>query len=154
VKQCEHCHTIEKGGPHVFGPNLYSIFGQVSGQIPGSKASQIYKDKAITWTPGTMVCFSSWFRVHMMTKCCSLLILRIPRHLSLGPRSHIKGWRMSKIGMILLRKFQSHNCAAGMGYTDLFLGISRLRRTSQSGSENCRQTVPHSCNRSHHNNKL
>jgi hypothetical protein len=28
----------------------------VSGQIPGSKASQVYKNKAITWTPGTMVC--------------------------------------------------------------------------------------------------
>jgi hypothetical protein len=28
----------------------------VSGQISGSKASQVYKDKAITWTPGTMVC--------------------------------------------------------------------------------------------------
>jgi hypothetical protein len=55
VQQCEQCHTLEKGAPHVFGPNLYSIFGQVSGQIPGSKPSQIYKDKAITWTPGTMV---------------------------------------------------------------------------------------------------
>jgi cytochrome c len=55
VKQCEYCYTIEKGGAHVFGPNLYDIFGQVSVQIPGSKPSQIYKDKAITWPSGTMV---------------------------------------------------------------------------------------------------
>ncbi|KAH8649199.1 hypothetical protein BX600DRAFT_474745 [Xylariales sp. PMI_506] len=54
VKQCEHCHTIEKGAPHVFGPNLWSIFGQRSGEIPGSKPSQAYKDMNVTWTPGTM----------------------------------------------------------------------------------------------------
>jgi hypothetical protein len=34
----------------------------VSGQIPGSKASQIYKDKAINWTPGTMVNLRFWVR--------------------------------------------------------------------------------------------
>jgi cytochrome c len=55
VKQCEHCHTLEKDGAHVFGPNLWSIFGQKSGQIPGSKPTQVYKDMNITWTPGTMV---------------------------------------------------------------------------------------------------
>ena len=47
VAQCEHCHSFERG-LHKFGPNLYSIFGRVSGQIPGSKASQSYKHKAIT----------------------------------------------------------------------------------------------------------
>lgn len=123
VDSCQHCHTIEKGGPHIFGPNLYSIFGQKSGQISGSKSSQVYKDSAIMWTPGTMVCF---FKLSLKKEMCcfkfdnkcwgnwwvaderdySTNTSKTPaRRNFLGQRNPTRDWKMSRRGTMLLREF-------------------------------------------------
>ncbi|KZV65213.1 cytochrome c [Peniophora sp. CONT] len=62
VDLCEHCHTIEEGKPHPYGPNLSGIWGQRAGSIPDYKYSPANlaagqdggKRKPLTWDEQTM----------------------------------------------------------------------------------------------------
>jgi cytochrome c len=51
AKQCQACHTFEKGGPNRVGPNLYDIVGHERGTGRGGfNFSAAMKAKGGTWT--------------------------------------------------------------------------------------------------------
>lgn len=51
AKQCQACHTFEKGGPNRVGPNLYDIVGHERGEgRNGFNFSSAMKSKGGKWT--------------------------------------------------------------------------------------------------------
>ena len=57
VAQCNVCHSFEKGGKTVFGPNLFDIYGKPAGAIKGYKYSQAMLDSGLTWTDAALIEF-------------------------------------------------------------------------------------------------
>ena len=58
VRQCAICHTIEKGDPDRFGPNLSGIVGKKAGAVPGFDYSRAFKSAANwEWTEDAL---ASW----------------------------------------------------------------------------------------------
>lgn len=49
-KQCQACHTFEKGGPNRVGPNLWGIVGRPRASHPGFNYSTAMKAKGGNWT--------------------------------------------------------------------------------------------------------
>jgi len=50
AKQCQACHTFEKGGPNRVGPNLWNVVGSERGEGRGFNFSAAMKAKGGKWT--------------------------------------------------------------------------------------------------------
>jgi cytochrome c len=55
VRQCAICHTIDKGGDHRLGPNLFGIVGRRAGTAPGFKYTNAFRTVAtFEWNEGLL----------------------------------------------------------------------------------------------------
>jgi len=52
---CQACHSLQRDGPHLLGPNLYGIFGRTAGSAVGfSGYSVALRNSGVIWSPAEL----------------------------------------------------------------------------------------------------
>ncbi len=59
ARVCLACHSLNKGGPNMIGPNLHGFFGQAVGAVDNYSYSAAIRDADFVWTPRAL---DAWLR--------------------------------------------------------------------------------------------
>ncbi|MFK8329897.1 c-type cytochrome [Pseudomonas sp. BJa5] len=57
ARDCAACHTAQKDGPTLMGPNLHGVIGRTPGTLQGVTYSQAMKSQKAAWTAQGVAAF-------------------------------------------------------------------------------------------------